>query len=67
MRTKMNRTRQAQLDDVLEAIARERLDVPTLRTRKSDSLDFHEVSVWQLREALDAAYRAGAESARTAR
>ena len=33
-----------------------------LQVRGSDSLDFHEVSVWALREALVAAYQAGAAS-----
>ena len=43
----------------LESIARQHLNIPTLETRKSDSLDFHEVSVWSLLEALQAAYDAG--------
>lgn len=30
-----------------------------LETRGADALDFHEVSVWQLRDALTAAYLAG--------
>jgi hypothetical protein len=30
-----------------------------LETRNSDSLDFHDVAVWTLREALQAAYVAG--------
>lgn len=29
------------------------------KTRKSDSLDFHDVSVWGVKEALIAAYQAG--------
>jgi hypothetical protein len=33
-----------------------------LETRGSDSLDFHEVAVWQLRDALTAAYQAGRTS-----
>lgn len=33
-----------------------------LQTRGSDSLDFHDVAVWALREALVAAYQAGAAS-----
>ena len=51
--------RQQPIDRVLEDIAKEHLRVPTLGTRKSDSLDFHDVAVWQLRAALDAAYQAG--------
>jgi hypothetical protein len=33
-----------------------------LETRGSDSLDFHDVAVWQLRDALTAAYQAGRAS-----
>jgi len=47
------------LDQVLTQIANEHLDIPTLETRRSDSLDFHDVAVWQVREALQAAYMAG--------
>jgi hypothetical protein len=43
----------------LEEIAREKLGVETLETRNSDRLDFVEVSVWQLKAALEAAYLAG--------
>lgn len=48
----------------LEQIARKHLYVDTLQERKSSDLDFHEVAVWNLREALEAAYRAGAEAKR---
>lgn len=44
----------------LEEIAREKLGVETLETRNSDRLDFVELSVWQLKAALEAAYVAGA-------
>jgi hypothetical protein len=47
------------LDLILTQIANEHLDIPTLETRRSDSLDFHDVAVWQVREALQAAYMAG--------
>jgi len=47
------------LDQVLTQIANEHLDIPTLETRRSDSLDFHDVAVWQVHEALQAAYMAG--------
>ena len=52
------------VDTLLEEIAKEVLKVPTLRTRKSDGLDFHEVSVWGLKRALAAAYEAGREDAK---
>jgi hypothetical protein len=48
-------------EDVLVAIAHEQLGIATLETRNSDSLDFHDVSVWALKEALLAAYQAGAK------
>jgi len=47
------------LDQLLTQIARQHLDIETLETRRSDSLDFHDVAVWQVREALQAAYLAG--------
>ena len=43
----------------LEKIAKEHLGIETLKTQMSDSLDFHEVSVWSLKEALVAAYELG--------
>jgi hypothetical protein len=55
----MKSQRQQQIDRVLEDIAKEHLRVPTLDARNSDSLDFRDLSVWQLRAALDAAYQAG--------
>ena len=45
------------VDEKLASIARRILDIPTLETRKSDGLDFHEVAVWSLKEALQLAYR----------
>ncbi len=40
-------------------IAQQHLNIETLVERKSDSLDFHEVAVWCVRDALEAAYEAG--------
>ena len=48
----------------LERIAREQLDLETLEQRKSDHLDFHDLAVWQIRAALDAAYEAGRQARR---
>ena len=45
--------------ETLERSARRYLDIETLRPRNSDHLDFHEVSVWQLKKALEEAYRLG--------
>jgi hypothetical protein len=53
-----------QADQTIERIARDILRINTLETRKSDSLDFHEVAVWTIKEALEAAYRAGETGAR---
>ena len=58
--TQKNRRNTAQtLDALLTRIAQEHLFINTLETRKSDSLDFHDVSVWGVKEALIAAYQAG--------
>lgn len=51
------------LTRTLEHIARVHLDIETLESRKSDSLDFYDVAVWTLREALEAAYQAGRSDA----
>ena len=45
--------------ELLAAIAKATLHIDTLETRKSDSLDFHDVAVWSVKAALEAAYRAG--------
>ena len=47
------------LDSLLTSIAKRHLRMDTLEERKSDSLDFYEVSVWSIRDALEAAYKAG--------
>lgn len=47
------------LDQLLSHIASEHLNISTLTTRNSDSLDFHNVAVWQVKTALEAAYHAG--------
>tara|TARA_R110002051_G_scaffold46218_2_gene92832 strand:+ start:2994 stop:3173 length:180 start_codon:yes stop_codon:yes gene_type:complete len=49
----------------LTEIARETLNVDTLETHGSDSLDFHDCAVWQIKEALEAAYAAGEEAGKT--
>ncbi len=49
-------------DQALTEIATQILDIETLDTRKSDRLDFHELSVWQIKKALEAAYAAGREA-----
>lgn len=54
-------------EGVLERIARQSLNIETLTTRGSDSLDFHDVAVWGLKEALEAAFQAGLSAASIAR
>ena len=51
-------------DEVLEMIANQHLQIRTLETRNSDRLDFHEVGVAGLKDALNAAYEAGLDAAR---
>jgi hypothetical protein len=43
----------------ISEIAAKHLKIKTLETRKSDALDFHQVAVWSIREALEAAFDAG--------
>jgi hypothetical protein len=54
--------RQIDVDAQLASIARRAMDVPTLDTRNSDDLDFHEVAVWEILKALRLAYRVGQSS-----
>jgi hypothetical protein len=51
-----------QLDQILTAIAKCHLGIPTLETRQADSLDYHDVSVWAVKSALKAAFDAGRQS-----
>lgn len=46
-------------DDIFTLIAQRHLNIETLETRKSDGLDFHDVAVWSIKDALDAAFEAG--------
>ena len=55
------------IEQLLTQIAREQLSIETLETRRSDSLDFHDVAVWCVRDALEAAFNAGVEHAKKAR
>ena len=50
--------------ETLEGIAREDLEIPTLETRKSDAKDFHTVSVWGIKTALERAYLKGGDDER---
>ena len=50
-----------QIDTILTLIAQKHLDIDTLQTRNADSLDFHDTAVWDIRDALEAAFKAGVE------
>jgi len=51
------------LNQLLEQIAKQHLFIDTLETQSSDRLDFHDVSVWGVKAALQAAYEAGLNGA----
>jgi hypothetical protein len=57
----------SKLEQLLTQIAQNKLGIETLETRKSDGLDFHDVAVWCLRDALEAAFNAGIEQASKAK
>ena len=46
-------------DQVLQVIAKQVLGFETLETRNSDELDFRDLAVWRVREALEQAYAEG--------
>jgi hypothetical protein len=62
--SRMKRERAASDSKVIEDIAKQHLGLSTHETRRSDSPDFHDLAVWQLRAALEAAYRAGLAAAK---
>ena len=49
-------------DKTLAEIAASHLHLETLETRNRDCLDFHDMAVWSIRQALEAAYEAGRQS-----
>ena len=51
------------MQTIIDEIARKHLGLETLETRNSDDLDFTDQAVWNLKEALEAAFCAGAASA----
>ena len=51
-------------DATIQKIATDILGLETLKARKRDALDFHELSVWQIRDALAAAFEAGRQTSR---
>ena len=51
------------INQLLEQIAQQHLFIDTLETQSSDRLDFHDVSVWGVKSALQAAFDAGLRAA----
>ncbi len=49
-------------DQQIIEIAKRHLQIETLEERKSDSLDFHEVSVWGVKRALEEAFELGRQA-----
>ena len=50
-----------QIDTILTLIAQKHLGIETLQTRNADGLDFHDTAVWCIKDALEAAFKAGVE------
>ena len=50
--------------EIFAEIAHRHLGIETLEEQHSDGFDFHDVSVWDVRAALAAAFDAGAKAAR---
>jgi hypothetical protein len=61
--TKSN-ARNSTPETLLAELARKHLFIETLEERKRDCLDFHNVSVWGVQAALEAAYAAGLNAAK---
>lgn len=59
----MNSENNLKINPLISEIAVKLLGVRTLETQNSDVLDFHDVAVWTLKAALEAAFNAGYESA----
>lgn len=62
---KQDQNQNKDLNTLLEQIARQHLFIETLETQHRDRLDFHDVSVWGVKAALQAAYEAGLKAAQT--
>ena len=64
----MNTTNQENkelLRKILTGIAQKNFNIQTLESRKMDNLDFHEVAVWQIKDALNDAFLAGMQTGMT--
>ncbi len=56
-------TMNKQIEATLLKIAQDKLRFETLETRRSDSLDFHDIAVWCVKNALEAAFQAAMDYA----
>jgi hypothetical protein len=52
-----------QIESKLLKIAQDTLGIKSLKTRSSDGLDFHDIAVWRIKDALAAAFQAGTDCA----
>ena len=59
----MNSENNIKPNPLVSEIAVKFLGVKNLETQHSDALDFHDLAVWTLKAALEAAFSAGYESA----
>ena len=57
--TQSTKTNPAAPEALILDIATRHFFIETLDTQNSDRLDFHDVAVWAMRTALEAAYEAG--------
>jgi len=48
-------------------IAKTVLNLETLETQMSDGFDFKEQAIWNIKEALEQAYKAGQQSVKTSK
>jgi len=53
------------LNKILTQIAQKNFNIETLEARNMDNLDFHEVAVWQIQDALNDAFLAGMQAGMT--
>ena len=58
MARKKTTNRDKKLADAVEQI-RKQLGLETLETRRRDALDFHDLAVWTIRDAIQTAFNAG--------
>ncbi len=52
-----------EISSALSEIARKCLRIETLETKKIDRLEFHDLAVWNIKDALAAAYELGRNTA----